>query len=167
MKHNILKNSICLFLLVGNFTLARGEINSASSANNLQATAQFYLSFPKTTFTNGEAIVGCGVLTNIADSPMNVPVAHMNVGVGLVVTDTNGLMLSQSNAAHGYFISGPMAVVLPAHDCITSPFELDKLYNLKPGSYLISAHREMSFGDPSGSNTLAAPVTKITVENAP
>lgn len=167
MKNNISLIHIFPLFSALVFTSAQGQTNSASVSSNLQPAncAQFYLFFSKTTFTNGEPISGVGVLTNLTDSPMDVPLAHLNIGFGLTVTDSNGLPLTQINAAHGYHISGPMAVSLPAHDCVTASFELSKLYNFKPGTYKVRAQRQMAFGPPWEGNILTSPVIGIIIED--
>ena len=129
--------------------------------------AVFYLAFSKTTFTNGEDIIAWSVLTNSTDSSINVPSSLIGAGFGLTVENTNSEALTQIELGHGLHISGPSAVLLPAHGCISNYVNISKFYNLNPGSYFVSAKQQKSFHSPWGSDVFTAPVVKITVGSAP
>jgi hypothetical protein len=146
---------------------ANAQINPVSGTSAETNGVGFYLSFSKTTFTNGEDIIAWSVLTNSTDSSINVPSSLIGVGLGLTVANANSQPLTPIEPSHGLHVSGPSAALLPAHGCISNYVNISKLYSLNPGSYFVSAKQQLSFHPPWESNVITSPVTKITVENAP
>jgi hypothetical protein len=135
--------------------------NLASAGGN--DGIQFYLTFPKVAYTNGESVNISFVLTNLTDSPIRVPPAFFGVDLLLTVTNENNVLVPQKDDGHGHYVSGPRTITLPQHGCHTNSKTLDKYYNLTPGIYRFSAIRDMAFQAPWGKSVLSSAVVTITV----
>ncbi|MDR3560731.1 MAG: hypothetical protein P4N59_04725 [Negativicutes bacterium] len=148
-------------------SLAQTNDAPAFTVNGHIAGIQLSLAFDKTMFTNNEEIGAWSVVTNLTDTPMNVPPSRIGMGLGLTVRDANNQPLAQIVDGHGKHISGPMTVSLPGHSCISNYIVISKLYNLKPGSYSVSAKQEMSLHPPWGSNSITSQAVTINVTSNP
>jgi hypothetical protein len=152
--------------------IAAGEETNSTSAASGETGAvhgvQFFLTFPKTTFTNGEQIVAWAVLTNQTESPMGVSPSYIWHNLTLAVTNADNLPVARIyDKSEGTMPSVVSSILLPPHSCDSNSVAIGRLYDLKPGVYRIYAKRDMALRPPWGISILTSDVVTITVVEAP
>jgi hypothetical protein len=136
---------------------AETKTNSTpGSDGNTNSTPKigFIISLPKAVFTNGEPIILWGVLTNRTDDAIKVPTASVGIGLELNVQDEHGKEITPKADVHGRHVSGIFSTSLAAHGCISNYVEINGLFDLTPGTYKVSAKRELSLLPPWGKDIL-------------
>jgi hypothetical protein len=145
------------------------ETNSASAASGETGAVhgvQLFLTFPKTTFTNGEHIVAWAVLTNQTESPMNVRPSYIWSNLTLAITNADNVLVTPiNNEPEGG--SAVYSILLPPHSCDSNSVAIGRFYDLKPGVYRIYAKRDMALWRPWWKAILTSDVVTITVVEAP
>jgi len=150
-----MRSSIALLMncaLVSLVPLAITAQNTNAVVNVLSDTNAVHnfkvaLSFPKTTFTNGEPVICLAGLTNVSDSPTIVGTSSWLVNLKFLVTNETGAQIPplHSDYSMGGGHIGPELV--PPHGVERGfrPFPLNDYFKLTPGSYRISVVREMGY----------------------
>ena len=152
--------------------IAAGEETNSTSAASGETGAvhgvQFFLTFPKTTYTNGEHIVAWAVLTNQTESAMGVSPSYIWHNLILAVTNADNLPVARIyDGSEGTTVSMVSSILLPPHSCHSNYFSIDRLYDLKPGVYRIYAKRDMALRPPWGKSILTSDVVTIMVVETP
>jgi len=139
------------------------------SSNNADVIhgVQFFVAFPKTTFTVGEPIVAWEVFSNLTDTQINIPTQNVGIGLELAITNIHNNPVAPMTDGHGRVGSGTFASSLPGRGCISNFVEISRLYNLKPGIYTIRAKREMALSPPWGKKTLSSQTEPIEIIEKP
>jgi hypothetical protein len=164
MKHILIWFSFMSVLA----TISTGQSSSvpadAVSDTNAVYNFKLILSFPKTTFTNGEPVICLAGLTNISDSPTYVVPSFFEVNLMFCVTNANGDQVTQLDKDFSPTRYAGRELV-PPHSAEIGlyPRPLNTGFTLSPGKYDVAVERRMGWP----SMTLKSEAVTITILDSP
>jgi hypothetical protein len=162
---SLLRLSIVACLPLAAAGQATNAVASVLSDSNAAHNFKVALTFPKTTFTNGEPVICEAGLTNISDTPTIVIPSYLQVNLTFLVTNANGDQVPPLHLVNGGSYSGPELV--PAHSAEFRfiPFPLNEYFGLTPGSYRACVVRDLDI--PSITFTSQVVTIKILESSVP
>ena len=130
------------FLPLAAFPQESNVIANTLKDSNGVYNVKLVLTFPQSTFTNGEPIMFQAGLSNNSDSATIVMPSLLTLNLDLLVTNANGVQMVSLETDDHFFARISQELVSP-HSLESSyrPIPLNKYFNLTTGTYRLCAVR--------------------------